>query len=89
MTRNDCIFESKQVKTRKDHGCTFCADTIFAGEVCHVWNGVYDGQIARVHSHLECYSLWDGEEYCPGEALVPDEVKARNTKHVATFKFKK
>jgi hypothetical protein len=87
MSSRDRTFEVKQVKTRKDHYCTFCSNTIFAGETCHVWVGVYDGKIARVHSHSECNNLWDGEDYCPGEASVPEAVRLRNLEHVTKFKL--
>jgi hypothetical protein len=86
MSSGDCTFESKMVKTRKNHKCTFCNWFIIVGETCHVWNGVYDGEIARVHSHHECYDLWDGEEYCPGDGPVPEVVRLRNLQHLSESK---
>ena len=66
---------------RKEHRCNYCFGPIPAGETYSRWTGVFDGEFQSNAMHLECdkqYNIDDtySDGYTPGEAEMPDRVKA-------------
>jgi hypothetical protein len=52
------LYNSKEVKTRKQTRCFICGVTILPKTVCHYESGKYDGEMFSRHSHNECSKEW-------------------------------
>ena len=48
--------QNKEVKTRKDHDCIWCGESVPKGSIAQYRSGIWEGQMTSDYFHPECYS---------------------------------
>lgn len=77
-------FDSTRAVARKNHRCYFCGQLIFAKQLHESRSGVSDGELWRLHAHIECDEAtkdWRDDDYecfSPGTMPRPDSTDKEN-----------
>jgi len=61
-------------KHGKIHHCAWCGQTIKVSEDYAKWLWFDGGERSTVYAHIECYSVWDTDDYPCGSYERPKEI---------------